>query len=164
MARRTWKRRWDGRALEGLPLKLVIISLMLAMSVPIVVGNWMHYDREQTVNSMVSELDYLETSVEQLWNDGLGHGSSRVLEIDIRDGTFAKVEKVEVGSGDLSSFEAKSIRWKLVGEDEQVIVMSKGVPMTSEDGAAFVLRHGLNRIYLEVGSLNGTTYVEFSYC
>jgi hypothetical protein len=164
MTGRIWKRRWNRKGLEGLPLKLVIISLILAMSVPIVVSNWMNHDREQTVNSIVSELSYLETSVKQLWNGGLGQGNSRILEITVRDGTFAKVERVEIGGEDPGSLEAKSVRWKLKGEDEQLYIMSKGIPMMSEDGSAFQLKHGLNRIYLEVKSSQGATFVEFSDC
>jgi hypothetical protein len=156
--------RWNRRGLEGLPLKLVIVSLILAMSVPIVVSNWMNYDREQTVNLVVSELNYLETSVEQMWNGGLGIGNSRVIEITVRDGTFAKVERVEIGGEDLGTIEAKSIRWKLKGEDEQIYIVSKGIPMTSEDDSALLLKHGLNKIYLEVKSSQGTAFVEFSYC
>lgn len=164
MTRRIRKRRWDGRALEGLPLKLVIVSLILAMSVPIVVSNWMIHDREQTINFVVSELNYLETSIEQLWNGGLGYGNSRVLEITVRDGTFSKIERVEVGCEDLDSLEAKSVRWKLKGEDEQIFIVSKGIPMMSEEGSAFVLKHGLNRIYLEVKRSQDTVFVEFGDC
>jgi hypothetical protein len=164
MTGRIRKRLWNRRALEGLPLKLVIISLIIAMSVPIVVSNWMNYDREQTVNLIVSELNHLETSIEQMWNDGLGRGNSRIIEITVRDGTFAKVEYVEIGGDDLGSLAAKSIRWKLKGEDEQLFIVSKGIPMTSEDGDSFPLKHGLNKMYLEVKSSQGTTFVEFSYC
>lgn len=164
MTGRIGKRVWDRNGLEGLPLKLVIVSLVVAISVPIVVSNWMNYDREQTVSLIVSELNYLETSIEQMWNDGLGRGNSRVIQITVRDGTFAKMERVEIGGEDLRSLKAKSIRWKLKGEDEQIYVISKGIPLTSEGNGVFPLKHGLNKIYLEVKSYQGTTYVEFSYC
>jgi hypothetical protein len=164
MTGRIPKGRWNDGGLEGLPFKLVIIALILAVSIPIVVSNWMNYDREQTINSLASELGYLETHVNQLYDGGLGHGNSRILEINVRDGTFAKIERIEIGGDNLNTLEAKSVRWKLKGEDEQLYVVSKGIPMRAENGSSFALKHGLNRIYLEVRRSEGTLFVEFGNC
>jgi hypothetical protein len=164
MTCRIRKRQWNEGGLEGLPFKLIIISLILALSIPIVVSNWMNYDREQTISFLVSELSYLETHVDQLYNGGLGQGNSRIVEINVRDGTFAKIERVEIGDEDLDTLKAKSVRWKLIGEDEQLYVVSKGIPMMAEDGGSFALKHGLNRIYIEVRRSEGTLFVEFGNC
>lgn len=154
--------RWDGEGLESLPFKLVIISLILALSLPIVVSNWVNYDRQQTINQLTSELNYIEGQMEQIYNGGLGLGNSKVLEVNIRDGTFAKIEYVEIGDNNLDSLRGRSIRWKLKGEEENIHIISNGIPAKSEDGGSFKLRHGQNKLYLEMKKVGEVLYVEVS--
>jgi len=156
------KRKWNDAGLEGLPFKLIIISLILALSIPIIVANWMSFDKQQTVTQLDSELDYFEAQIAQIYDGGLGLGNSKVLEINIREGTFTKIEYVEIGDGDLASIRGNSIRWKLNGEGEQVHMISDGIPARSDDGSSFKLGHGLNALYLEIKKENGVVFVEIS--
>lgn len=156
-------RKWDDAGLEGLPFKLIIISLILALSIPIIVANWMSFDKQQTVTQLDSELDYLEAQIRQIYDGGLGLGNSKVLEMNIRDGTFTKIEYVEIGDSDLTSIKGNSIRWKLKGEGEQAHMISDGIPARSEDGSSFKFAHGLNTLYLEIKKENGVVFAEISY-
>jgi len=157
------KARWDGRGLESIPLKLILISLILALSLPIVVSSWMSYDRQQTINQLTSEFAYIEGQMEQIYDGGLGVGNSVVLEVNIRDGTFAKIECVDIGDADLTSLRGKSIHWRLRGEEEHIYIISNGIPAKSEDGGSFRLRHGLSELYLEIKKVGDVAYVEVGY-
>lgn len=156
------RRTWNGEGLEALPLKLIIISMILALSMPIIVSNWMNYDRQQTINQLTSELNFIEAQMDQIYNSGLGLGNSKVLEVNIRDGTFAKIEYVEIGDGNLNSLRGKSTHWKLKGEGEHTDIISEGISAKSAFGGPFKLKHGLNKLYLEVKKLNGVVYIEIS--
>ncbi len=158
--------RWklhDDKGLEALPFKLIIVSLIMALSLPIVISNWMVHDRQETVSRLQSELDFIEGQVDLIYDGGQGLGNSRVVDVTVRDGTFAKIEYIELGDGNLTSLMSKSIRWKLKGEEERIDIISGGIPVRSEKGTSFELRHGLNELYLEIKEMGGAAYVEISH-
>ncbi len=162
MVGRMTGRKWDTEGLEGLPFKLIIVSLILAISMPIVISNWMSYDRQQTINQLITELNYAGVQMDQIYDNGLGIGNSKMLRINVKDGAFAKIEYVKIGDSGLNSIQGRSIQWKLTGEDEQLFLLPDGIPARSEDGSSYVLNHGANELYLEIKEEGGLVFVEVS--
>ncbi|MCK5548353.1 MAG: hypothetical protein KAI64_05020 [Thermoplasmata archaeon] len=163
MAKRTRPGIREDNGMEGLPFKLIIVSLIMALSLPIVISNWMVHDRQETISRLQSELDFIEGQMDLIYDGGLGFGNSRVVEVTLRDGTFTEIEYIEIGDGNLTSLMGKSVRWKLKGEEERIDIISWGIPVMSDKGTSFVLRHGLNELYLEIKEKGGVAYVEISH-
>jgi hypothetical protein len=156
------RKRFDRCGIESLPLKLIIISLILAISIPIVVSSWMSYDKQETINRLDIELRFLEAQIDQIYLNGMGIGNSKIVELRISEGTFTRIEYVQMGWDALDSPRAVSMRWKFQGEEERIKIISGGIPVRSEDGSSFDLVIGLNSLYLEVKRADDLVYVEMS--
>lgn len=140
----------DGRALEGLPLKLVIVAVILGISVPLVWSYLSVLDRQQTENGLRSQLDFFVTRVKQVY--GGGPGNSANLELDLSDGPFTDVHGVYIGGNcTLRLLDCTRIRYT-VGDGPEVVIMIRDppVPMTARDGEELGLSDGEHTVRVQV--------------
>ncbi len=85
-----------------MPLKLLIVSLLLALSVPIVLENLEEYGKKVDLAAMKSQIKELKRAAEAVFL--AGPGNARMLKIDLP--TSAQI----ILGGDLESTDSFSIR------------------------------------------------------
>jgi hypothetical protein len=150
----------DEKAIEGMPLKLLIVALVMGITVPSILAMWANVERVQTENHLMSEMDYLQIRINQVYRSG--PGNIITVELDLKTGLMTSVEYVLIG-GELGTPWKSTIRWKLAGEAENMVPIDGGIPVCSESGEAFELYEGHSSLYLEVKKKeDGLVYVEIS--
>jgi hypothetical protein len=145
---------------EGLPLRLIIVAIVMGISIPSVLALWSNVEKQQTENAVRAELNYLMLRIGQVHRSGPGNAIS--VELNLRSGMMSSIEYVLVGD-DLDSPWRSAIRWKLNGQGEELIAIENDVPVCSNSGVAFQLSEGHNLLYLETKKKeNGLVFVEIS--
>jgi hypothetical protein len=132
--------RHDTDAVEGLPLRLIIAMVILAITVPATLGSFRAYDRNRVETCLLSEIDALSSAVKTVYISG--PGNSAAIEFNPVSGSMTDVESVTFGDipgGDMAS----AIRYRLQGRAECIVpVVSPNVPMSGADGAPLRLTSG----------------------
>lgn len=150
----------DKKAIEGLPLKLLITAIVMGISIPAVLAMWSNVEKVQVESSIQSEVNYLMLRIQQVHRSGPGNAIT--VEIHLDSGMFAQIEYVLVGDELEDPFKG-TIRWKLSGDSERVILIEDGIPVCGKDGKAFRLAEGHSSLYLEVKKEeSGLVFVEVS--
>jgi hypothetical protein len=137
------------QGVEGIPLKLIIVIVIMAITIPIAFKGLESYDRFQTENNLRSELDFLSANIKQVYLNGLGNAQD--VEVDLRDGMMTKIEDVKIGDSVEGIW--STIRYKLNHKATVILlVKNPNIPMgsTEEDGlGALVVGAGSHTIHLE---------------
>lgn len=150
----------DNKGVEGLPLKLLIVAIIMGISIPAVLASWHNAERQHTENSLRSELNYLIVRIVQVYQAGPGNAVS--VELNLESGVLSSIEYVLVGDN-LESPWRSAIRWKLSGQAEDIFAIDDGIPVCSTDGGALRLSPGWHSVYLEVKKEeSGLLFVEIS--
>jgi len=158
----------DERALVGLPLRLVVYIIVVALVVPIAWSSAQAYSRRTTENSIEYEINYLERMISHIY---IYHEDTRRVEVDFPSGFMADLEWVEIGGGENDPWSKLStIRYKMSYTDVRTVVISEpNIPVTHfNNGESQPLRLGEGQytLYLENleddSFLNGTRSVEVS--
>ncbi len=151
----------DRRGLEGLPLQLLIILVILGISLPVIFATWMNVDAASTEGRVQAEVERLAAEVEQAYAYGPGTGL-RVNRVDFSSGTFSPVEYVRIGD-DPAKSAAALIRFKLGAQAERTVIIPREVPVTSPGGVTFTVGPGVYDFLLEtVRGPGGQIYVVIS--
>ncbi|MFA5312341.1 MAG: hypothetical protein WC375_03350 [Methanomassiliicoccales archaeon] len=94
----------DRSALEGMPLKLVIISMMIALTVPTVYGALGNFEEVTVTNSLKNEVEELASMLQDLIM--MGPGNQRTVKVSVpSDGSFLMIggttrsEMLSIGYG-----------------------------------------------------------------
>ena len=118
-------------SLEGLPLKMIIIVIIMAITIPLIFLGLMSYDKGQTESNVKNEVEKIVTTIKQCINGA--NGTKLPLDVSLNNGMFADFEYVKIGD----SMDGKyrfSIRYKLSNEDEVVRLIGKDTLVTNENG------------------------------
>ncbi len=113
----------DRRGMEGFPLNLLIMFIVVAMIVPISWNYLEVYSTRQTQQTIDTQLSYLESAVREVYS--MGPGNSRVVDMDIPGGVVADLEYMRIGGApndvwsNLSSF-----RYSINGGAEQYYMIT----------------------------------------
>ncbi len=119
----------DDNAVEGIPLNLIIILLILAIALPIIWAGLSTYDRTQKENDMRNEIEFIIITIKFVYTNG----ESNSQQIDVNfDSSFAtKVERVEIGGPTKSLW--STIRYKLSGSSKQTIIIENpNIPVANK--------------------------------
>jgi hypothetical protein len=139
----------DKGGVEGIPLKLIIVMVILAITIPTTWSGLESYDRFQTENNLRSELDFLSANIKQVYLSGLGNAQE--IEVNFKNGMMSKVENIKIG--DTLDGIWSAIRYKLNHESMRILIIKNpNVPMGNEIQGRF---HGL-----ELGSGKHTIRLE----
>lgn len=150
----------DKKAIEGLPLKLLITAIVMGIAIPAVLAMWSNVEKVQVENSVRSEMNYLVLRIQQVHRSG--PGNAVIVEIDLDSGVFTRIDHVLVGDS-LSSPLKGTIRWKLGGGQENIIPIEDGIPVCGKNDEALKLAEGHSSLYLEVKKEeSGLVFVEIS--
>jgi len=151
-------RRWDGRGLEGLPLQLLIVAVILGISLPIVYAGFDNYDKSRVDSATRAEAGRAMSLAALLYAGG--PGNSDTLTIDIPNGVLGHVEYFALG-GPLGSLEASSVRYRMLGGIEQRVTPSNSfVQITTLAGTALSFGAGKHQVQMECVSGLNATYVQ----
>ena len=130
MLKRSLKR--DEKGLEGMPLKLLIISVVLAIAIPAVYNSVEYYDTKGTLKNLKSEIQFIGEKAEQVFIHG--NGNSEVIEVDFSDGIFEKINIVK-----LCCEPDYVIRWETMDYNGQYSIPKK-IPLYNESGEIGLLK------------------------
>ncbi|MCL4326235.1 MAG: hypothetical protein M1481_05385 [Candidatus Thermoplasmatota archaeon] len=83
------------KAVEDLPLRLIIIVIILAITLPIIFELFKTYDQSSTVNGAKQNASLISTYVQEVYSSGLN--SSLDFKINFKSGFFTKITKVVIG-------------------------------------------------------------------
>jgi hypothetical protein len=134
---------------EGIPLKLIIVMVIMAITIPAALKGLEGYDRFQTENNLRSELDFLSANIKQVYLHGLGNALD--VEVDFKDGMMVKVEEIKIGDSKDGIWSA--IRYKLSYKNMEILLLKNpNIPMGYEKRGEFLpleLGAGKYTIHLE---------------
>ena len=86
--------REDAAGIEGLPLQLLIVVVILGITVPVVYAGLDAYDHGQVRIRVEGEVLRLTRAAQQY---AVAGGGAETLEVDLRGGTFASLMYVWIG-------------------------------------------------------------------
>ncbi|MCK5024341.1 MAG: hypothetical protein KAR56_01855 [Thermoplasmata archaeon] len=147
----------DTRAVEGLPLKLIITAIVLAITIPMMFGALRTYDRSKVEQEIKSEIDRFISMAQLVYSSG--SGNSAVLEFRAAKSTFTGIDYVRFGDvpdGNYSSV----VRYRISGMPEvPTVILSPNVPLMSSGNSTFEIMSGNYQIIAEclttLSDLNG---------
>ncbi len=87
--------RDDLFGIEGFPLRMMIILVIIILSFPVVFNYYENYDVSSTQDKLSSEVNKVENAIKHVYIGG--PGNSRILSLDISNGVFAKVDYIKIG-------------------------------------------------------------------
>ncbi len=96
----------DDVGIEGIPYLLIIISIVLAITIPVIYSTWSYYDTQSTIEEANQETAYIGQRAEQLFIRG--EGNADTIDVTLSGGLFADIEYIEIG-GEHSDI----IEWKI---------------------------------------------------
>lgn len=141
-------RLWQNTlGIEGVPLKLMIVAIILAITVPLIFSSLRAYDFSRVEQELIAELDEFVATVRMIYTSG--PGNSALIMFDVPEGSFAKVECVRMGDalgGTMSSVVGHQLR----GRQEVLrLIENPNVPLTSSDNDTLELLMGHHEIRAE---------------
>jgi len=144
-------------AVEGMPLQLIIVAVVLAITIPLMFGALRTYDKSKVEQELNSEIDNFIGMAKLAYTSG--PGNSAIVEFRAAKGTFTSIDYVRFGAEPDNNF-SSVIQYKLNNRPEVLIVVeSPNVPMMSLDNSTFEIQPGEYKIMIECRSsqsdLNG---------
>ncbi|MDW5563484.1 MAG: hypothetical protein SA339_09685 [Methanomassiliicoccus sp.] len=146
-------KRWDRRALEGLPLRLLIMSLLVSLTVPVVMGSVESYERSTARSMLVSASEHLLSTVEETMS--AGEGNRRIIVLTLPWSVDRYLLALEVG-GELERPSSMTIRCTCDGLPFATMVPEDPpARMTSSDMRTLRLVGGEHRLSVECAMVQG---------
>jgi hypothetical protein len=155
----------NNKAIEGLPLTMIVVMVVLAITIPLIIGSLRAYDRGRVEQEMASEIDRFISMVQLVYMSG--PGNSVVIEFNAASGSMTSIDYVKFGD-DPGGNMASVIRYTVQGRAEVMALLeSPNVPMMSSDNTTFQISSGDYRILAECVSgnidLNGDGFSADTY-
>ncbi len=139
----------DQNGVEGIPLQLIIILVILAITIPIIFKGLESYDRAQTEGNLRSEIEFLSLNIKQVYLNGMGNAVD--VEVDFANGMMTKIEMVQIGDSLDGIY--SSIRYKLNYKGtEFMVIKDPNIPIGNFIDSQFgplILGPGKHTIHLE---------------
>lgn len=131
-------RHLDTRGLEGLPLKLLIVLLLVSLSSPLVFESLQYHERTVAIESLRTLSERIRSVVLSAFVSG--PGNIRTIDVTIPSSIEGEQSWIEIG-GSEDSVESLSIRcW--IGEHKVIALYLEDPPvrMSSQSGDALTIR------------------------
>ncbi len=142
MDRRLKRLKEDEQGLEGLPLQLLIIAVVLSIGLPIVYTSIRHYDTQRVLHEMEDKATFIGEKAKQLQLHG--EGNSDVVSFELRGGIFRNVKYLELAN---TTFRSR-LRWEISGGQGGSHLIENEVPLVS-DNAPLRLGEGQHELIME---------------
>jgi hypothetical protein len=144
----------DRRGLEGMPLKLLIVSLLISLSAPIVVSSMGTFQARTSESMAMSAAEVIRETITATYISG--PGNHRVIDSPLGDAKCT----IEIG-GDLNQTESMVIKVMHDGGVDRIYLSDPSIRVTTVSGHPFQLTSGTGRLSFTCVSDKGT-YVEVS--
>jgi len=139
---------FDSRGLEGMPLRLLISAVILAIIVPTAWAGLSSYTHTKAEADMQGQLDLLTAAIHQVYFGG--PGNMRNVEVRADGGAGASLEYLRLGDALPSGGDRYLVRFKFDGRPERVhIVTDPSVMMTSPSNSPLELGPGHHTLRIE---------------
>ncbi len=113
----------DSRGIEGFPLQLLIMFVVVAMVVPMSWNYLEVYSNQQAKQSIDTQLNFLEAAVREVYS--MGPGNERVVELNIGGGIVSSLEYMCIGGAPSDAWSnLSSFRYRLQGGVEQLTMIT----------------------------------------
>ena len=142
----------DRRGLEGIPLKLLIVSLLISLSAPIVVSSMGTFQSRTSESQAMNAAEQIRQMVTATYLSG--PGNHRIMVSPLSDDKCS----IEIG-GVLDQTESMVIRVFHDGGTERIYLSDPVVRVTTLDNRPFHLTAGMTSLSFTCVSDNGT-YVQ----
>jgi hypothetical protein len=148
---------WDRRALEGMPLKLLIMSLLISLTFPVVAGSLDSFERSTARSGLIVEGSRLGSAIEEVMSSG--EGNRRIIEVSVPMGAVGRSMRLEIG-GPLDDPSSLTIRCSSGGlAFHNVILDDPPVRCSGVNGQAVVLEAGQHQLSIECARSGGRPVV-----
>ena len=131
----------DKRGLEGLPLQLLIIAMVLSIGLPVVYSSIRYHDTQRVLQDLEEQAVFIGEKARQVYLHG--EGNSEVLTIQLDYGMFNEIEFLEVTNETYRN----QIQWRLRGGQGGRHFVRDDFPLISEE-TPLKLREGEHRLRL----------------
>ncbi|MGM0510078.1 MAG: hypothetical protein ACQESD_02995 [Thermoplasmatota archaeon] len=143
----------DRASVIGLPLDLMVIAVVIAVSVPSVWYLSGMYARSQVRNDLENDLEHIDDLMEDM-SDG-DPGEQRKVTIDINDNPLTSVGYIEAGGMSISDM--MTVKYSIDGGRERRFVFDEGgltnhtecrdmIFSLPSDGDTFIIKNSGERI------------------
>lgn len=147
-------KRWDRRALEGMPLKLLIMSLLISLTAPVVMGSVESYERSTARSIMAAEAGQVVEVVEEVMS--AGEGNRRIVTVSLPASADRFHLVLEIG-GPLDQGSSLTVRCASDGLVFSTIVPESPPARMTAGGDALLLNAGEHRLAIECVRVDGRT-------
>ncbi len=147
-------KRWDRRALEGLPLKLLIMSLLISLTAPVVMGSMESYERSTARSIMVAEAGQVVEVVEEVMS--AGEGNRRIVTVTLPASADRFHLVLEIG-GPLDRGSSLTVRCACDGLAFSTIAPESPPARMTFNGDTLRLSAGEHRLAIECVRVDGRT-------
>jgi hypothetical protein len=137
-------KRWDRRALEGLPLRLLIMSLLVSLAFPAVASSMEGFERSTAHADLVFQGKMVSRCIEEVMSEG--EGNRKVITVKVPIGHDLAME---IG-GPLA--EPSSLSVRCLGGGTTIEVIALGAPparTTTPGGSGLLLDEGDHTLSVE---------------
>lgn len=139
----------DREGVEGIPLKLIIVVVIMAITIPATWKGLEMYDRSQTENNLRTEIEFLTTHIKQVYLNGIGNAQD--VDVDFRDGMMTSIDWIKIGDSVEGVW--SSIKYKLSHKSTDfILIKNPNIPMgnlSSGEIGPLKLGAGVHTIHLE---------------
>ena len=138
--------RRDGNALLGMPYRLLIALVSIALVGPAILSGWSSVDCVQTDQRVRAEIARVLTAAQRYLQAGSG---GEQMDIAFEGGTFTRISYVIFGDLPGQAY-SRFVRYKLSGGDEQLVTArNPSVPIGVPGGGSLRLYEGSYSIHVE---------------
>jgi hypothetical protein len=136
----------DSRALEGLPLRLMIVLLLISISLPIFINTYHHYTCALSSEAIEAEMERLESAAISVFLGG--PGSKRTVDLHLPTGSEAQTIMIEIG-GKCGSAQARSLRYHVGDVSGTKFIEDLPIDITSAEGDSIIITAPGAKLILE---------------
>jgi len=140
-------RTWDRRALEGMPLRLLIMSLLISLTVPVVMGSVDSYERTTSRTAVIEAAERFVASVEEVISSG--EGNRRIVTVSLPQSADRFSLAIEIGGSQGST---SSLTVRCTSDDVPFRTLAPENPparMVPSGGGPLRLDAGEHRLAIE---------------
>lgn len=144
----------------GIPLEMLIISVVMLISIPIVFSYSSMYIRSQVESDLRVELEKFIDTIEEIERSEIGN--RRTFSLDINDHPLARISHVRVGGEDIHL--RSTIRYSLKNREEVVLSLG-GLEVSARDETGFMsfeLPLNGETVLIEKDHVENVSFIEVS--
>jgi len=149
----------DKRGLEEMPLRLMIIAIIMAITVPMIFDALGEFSEDQVESNIQEEVAKIITAIKLSYSSGVG--TSIPVSVSFSDGVLCSIEYIRLGDTLNETYES-IVRFKITDSPRTYVPVEPYVPITNQqdggDSGPLVLSAGSYRLHA-VHELRGGKHV-----